>query len=325
LQPKKGYWLPLLMLNGASAKTGRRIITTTLEANYVAPDCPTQAAVQSILEAKKLSGASKTYTTDAQEGKCLLFLESNLFHNLLKGSEKGGFWTTAQLLLRWEALREKLEWLVGPTPKLHDVRLSTAAHNSARFPIISPPGAIRNSSHQVIDRIVDGGYVENYGALTAMELAEAVHAVQPELAPFVLMISNDPDSDPDVRPLNTPESVLVSDLMVPIGSVMHARTGRGRLAMAQAESFLDHLTFPACGAQTSHVRVWPQFAPGTDDENSRPVSMSWWLSSPIQIHLRQQIEITERNKLSLARVWSALAKPENCLGRPVAPSALQLQ
>ncbi len=74
---------------------------------------------------------------------------------------------------------------------LDDVRLSTAAHNSARFPIISPPGAIRNREHQIVDRIVDGGYFENYGALSAMELAQAVHAIEPKLAPFVLVVSND--------------------------------------------------------------------------------------------------------------------------------------
>ena len=60
--------------------------------------------------------------------------------------------------------------------------LSTAAHNSARFPIISPAGEIRNRQHQIVDRIVDGGYFENYGALGAMELAQAIRAIEPKLS-----------------------------------------------------------------------------------------------------------------------------------------------
>ena len=57
-------------------------------------------------------------------------------------------------------------WLLSGK-KVDDVRLSTAAHNSARFPLISPPGSICNQDQAIVDRIVDGGYFENYGALGA--------------------------------------------------------------------------------------------------------------------------------------------------------------
>ncbi len=56
---------------------------------------------------------------------------------------------------------------------------STAALNSARFPFISPAGTIRDTE-EIADRIVDGGYFENYGALSAKELALAVHAYDPD-------------------------------------------------------------------------------------------------------------------------------------------------
>ena len=49
----------------------------------------------------------------------------------------------------------------------------------------------------LIDRIVDGGYFENYGALTALELARAAEAAlsaeKPHVKLVVLMISSDPD------------------------------------------------------------------------------------------------------------------------------------
>ena len=124
---------------------------------------------------------------------------------------------------------------------MNDVSLSTAAHNSARFPLISPPGAVRNRQNQVIDRIVDGGYIDNYGALTALELAQAIHAIEPKLAPFVLAVSNDPDEDPDLNPLDAPDGAFLSDIMVPVKAIMSARSGHGRLAMGQVEAILDHL------------------------------------------------------------------------------------
>ncbi len=53
-----------------------------------------------------------------------------------------------------------------------DVLPSTAAHNSARFPYVSPAGTLRaggeNRGH-----IVDGGYFENFGAVTAREAFRA--------------------------------------------------------------------------------------------------------------------------------------------------------
>lgn len=47
----------------------------------------------------------------------------------------------------------------------------------------------------IVDRIIDGGYFENSGAFGAKskELALAIRAVDPNLAPIVLIICNDPD------------------------------------------------------------------------------------------------------------------------------------
>jgi hypothetical protein len=330
LRPEPGRWLPLLVLNGTSATTGRRIVTSILETQYGAQDCPTRAPTQSKKDLEKqaelirgrvpqdrpafeLAGAS------GEQDECLLFLESTRFHELLASKRKAGL---------WERVMSRLGGF--DTDKvMDDVTLSTAAHNSARFPLISPPGAVRNRQNQVIDRIVDGGYVDNYGALTALELAQAIHAIEPRLAPFVLTVSNDPDEDPDLYPLDAPDGTFLSDIVIPVETVMNARTGHGRLAKGQVEAVLDHLADPACGAQTAHVRVWPQFAKKDGDiKESRPVSMSWWLSKPIQIHLHQQTEGTRnqnQNHAEVEKTWTALDKPPGCVGRKVAPSAVEEQ
>jgi hypothetical protein len=76
-----------------------------------------------------------------------------------------------------------------------DVRASTAAHNSARFTYVSPAGNLGWDHGSVID----GGYFENFGALSALELAHAAKAaLEDEPRPVklvILMISSDPDLD----------------------------------------------------------------------------------------------------------------------------------
>jgi hypothetical protein len=86
-----------------------------------------------------------------------------------------------------------------------DVRLSTAAHNSARFTYISPAGDLisgqgaRSALHGFV---IDGGYFENYGAETAIELArEAIDAIKQikgaTIRPVILQISSDPTVEKD--------------------------------------------------------------------------------------------------------------------------------
>jgi hypothetical protein len=78
-----------------------------------------------------------------------------------------------------------------------DVPASTAAHNSARFAYVSPAGDLGEQRGSMID----GGYFENFGALTALELARAAEAAldppkqKPKVKLVFLLISSDPDLD----------------------------------------------------------------------------------------------------------------------------------
>src|SRR5262249_47331566 len=144
LRPTKENWFPLLLLNGTSVETGRRIVTTLLLPTYASKSgCPTAHRMESMSE-------------------CLLLTQTIFFHDLLaEAFPPPGFWARFRRATNLDHLLDR---------GLDDIRLSTAAHNSARFPVISPPGAVRNSpvnrpkdeKNQVIDRIVDGGYFENY-------------------------------------------------------------------------------------------------------------------------------------------------------------------
>lgn len=271
------HWIPFLLLNGTSTETGQRILTTDLKPVYAAP---------------------QACPTGGQPAECPVFNHTLDFHAIIRAGL--------------------------------DVALSTAASNSARFPVISPPGSIMRDGN-ILDRIVDGGYFENYGAQSALELAQAMVEVEPRLAPFVLVISNDPGStlvweratrgveDPD-----TEDHAFLTEATGPLGAIGAVRSGRGRLAVAQTEQWLNARFGAGCKVSLAHIKVWPETRDGrcpamtqSSPEKIREVSMSWWLSKPVQMNLREQLETTTdrcNNDLAVAQMWEALATPSRtCL------------
>ena len=54
----------------------------------------------------------------------------------------------------------------------HDVPISTAINNTARFPYLEPAGALEWNTDRDNRTIIDGGYFENEGLQTAIELAK---------------------------------------------------------------------------------------------------------------------------------------------------------
>jgi hypothetical protein len=92
----------------------------------------------------------------------------------------------------------------GDSVKPWDIPLSTAGHASARFTYTNPAGLL--SSGQ---RIVDGGYFENSGSVTALEVLRvieeeiSVSATSDErIVPVVIIISNDPQRQKDGEKVN---------------------------------------------------------------------------------------------------------------------------
>jgi predicted acylesterase/phospholipase RssA len=297
LRPAQDLWLPILILNGVSVGSGQRIVTTLLASKYAASgDCP----------------------TGDKPDNCTLFAETWFFHEFLHNTAKTDDW-----LQRWQRLMTSDYW---HDRKNNDIRLSTAAHNSARFPIVSPPGAIRNAAHFIVDRVVDGGYMENFGVLTASELAQAIYAVRPELKPFVLVISNDPD-EPVVNQEESPDKVSAAGYLTDITSlfaaVSNTRDARGSLAVAQLNDLSRSLATSACKVSFAHIRVWPErINPQSDQcfgnftKKPRAISMSWWLSTPIQYRLFDEIDGAQTcNLKGLDDLWKALPMNSDCAAK----------
>jgi hypothetical protein len=283
----KVNWVPLMFLNGTSVATGQRIVTATIDPWYPAANCPLP-----------------------QEGpECPVFQETYDFHLLLDGEQPAqGAIATMRRVLNLDA---------ASSDKLFDARLSTAAHNSARFPVVSPPGEVRNRVNNILDRIVDGGYFENFGAQTAIELARAMQAVDGRLAPFILIISNDPEI-PLSDALATPdagEAGLLPDVSAPLDATLNTRSARGTLAVERATTALSETLTAACNRNVAHVRVWPEYLYGNEGP-VRPLSFSWWLSKPVQQRLHEQTESEEGNAAPIAAVMAALQSkpPAGCRG-----------
>jgi hypothetical protein len=316
-------WLPVLLLNGTSVSTGQRIVTSTLDPWYEPRpgQCPRALAEGDAKKCPLLDHAfdfhwliSRKQQTDANDSKA-------------KGANPP------------EGAAKKPEPVA-----FDDIRLSTAAHNSARFPLISPPGEVRDQTDNVVDRIVDGGFFENFGAQTALEIATAIRAVDPDLVPFVLIISNDPEIP--TEELKTPdaeEGEFLSDLSAPTKTILATRAARGTIALDAIATVLGEELNERCVPNATHIRVWPEFtilpepksekgradrksdtdaaAPGANAPRKvRPLSFSWWLSKPVQRRLHQQTEFTDPQQLdnqqALRFIATALGpRPLGCAGR----------
>jgi hypothetical protein len=114
--------------------------------------------------------------------------------------------------------------------------------------------------------------------------------------------------------LDADDGALVPDFLTPITAFANTRAARGTHAVAQLRTALFN-RMPGCPAHVAHVRVWPQAQ--ETSRRSRAVSMSWWLSTPIQRHLHQQTEGTRNqndNDETLQMVWRALRETSACAG-----------
>jgi hypothetical protein len=213
-----------------------------------------------------------------------------------------------------------------------DVRASTAAHNSARFSYISPAGDLGRRRGPAVDStgwptnweslktalkswrtewngsVIDGGYFENFGALSALELARHAKAALDEekaqVKLVVVMISSDPDlakahplvrieepkgracvvSSTEREPGNPPQSpnylsvdpgqvanAWLNELVAPLQGVETAREAHGNRAAAE-------LALEICG----------QF--GLQDQTATPMTAA--PSSTMPSSLQTQAAVT---------------------------------
>jgi hypothetical protein len=198
-----------------------------------------------------------------------------------------------------------------------DIPLSTAATLSARFPLISPYGALGGDDpKQPSERLVDGGYFENDGVTTAFELVLAIKQLRPTWEPVVVHVTNDPVrragenvSDGDTPSLYRPSTPPLRDsgwfesLLDPLTALFGTRGGHAAQAVeevlaAHGVKYARFQVFDEAPPETQggcHLRdALPPSGGGKPPNEAASrrideVSLSWWLSSSVQEYLDRQL------------------------------------
>ncbi len=124
------------------------------------------------------------------------------------------------------------------------IGLSTAVHNSARFSYVSPAGTVIDKDNKIIAHLIDGGYYENSGATTAMEILNTIRKRAgnkrwQQIKPIIMMITNDPNLD-DTK-IKDPNP-YANEVRSPIEGMLNTRDGRGsysRVALQKTVKQLD--------------------------------------------------------------------------------------
>jgi hypothetical protein len=253
-----GAWVPLFFINGTSVFTGRRIVV----------------------------GDVATTDNDGL-GAALMPLAYDLFDVRRQGSKNDSDNDAGE--------------------KGANLRLSTAITMSARFPVISPQGILRTLNGERIDQIVDGGYFENDGLATAMDLAVALQHFK--LDPVVVRIVNepskpDPEADSTKPPPPAPQDrTFFDDTFAIARALVASRSGHEDAYAAWLRSKLEPNRFfeigvydlvPPGTAAPGQQALSPQSNPVcrrevTHRATLENVSMSWWMSQPVQAYLDEQL------------------------------------
>jgi len=127
-------------------------------------------------------------------------------------------------------------------PPGSEIGPSTAAHTSARFTYLSPAGTLADGTH-----LVDGGYFENFGAVTAGEVLKgAIERLGASIRPVAILISNDPDLGERDLPLGEPQApraverqTWAGEALSPLRALMHTRNARGLLAASELRALAE--------------------------------------------------------------------------------------
>ena len=199
--------------------------------------------------------------------------------------------------------------LLAGDKRTQDMPLSTAAHLSARFAYVSPAGTIRTPQDQVWGHIVDGGYFENSGAVTAMELMQRMRAVADEveqereqhkqprkIALMLILIRNDPAApsvcDPALREPGPPKANSnLNDFLSPVRALLSTRVARGRLAERNALDLVRRFHYGTSDVQSPQCRdgcVFELSLGGGDIEPPLGWSLSARSRELIDVHLSNQ-------------------------------------
>ena len=201
----------------------------------------------------------------------------------------------------WTAAFDGAAWLDPRVP------LSEVVLNSARFTYLSPAGTLQTAGAggplPATLQLVDGGYFENSGATTLLEVMQRLRALaKPRgqaLRFIVLHISNDPQLGDFVQrhdrahfmplfspacpaPASLPRSAPSGEAVAPLKALLETRNARGSYARTQLLRALHPDPHePAQGDLLWHFRLC---------SGDYPIPLGWTVSAPVFGEMRRQLE-----------------------------------
>jgi hypothetical protein len=180
----------------------------------------------------------------------------------------------------------------------YPVPASTAAHLSARFTYVSPAGSLRKRNGKTAAHVVDGGYFENSGTATALDVISAIwsRGEKLNLDFIVVYVNNDPGEQETstAEPAHAAPSRWLTELMSPIDALFNTRVARGTYSQSLTREFVE------ANAPDKRRRY---FHFGLKDEKFAP-PLGWFLSAKsrrsIDEQRRELIEASPQFKELLA-------------------------
>lgn len=197
-----------------------------------------------------------------------------------------------------------------------DVKLSTAALLSARFPFVSPSGRLPGCSVSSPSTkfILDGGIVDDSGAESTMSIWAAIEPLvrqrnadttKPPIVPYFLQIDN------SYLPATSPpgKTKPPNQLLAPLQAVRQSAGDASRATRARALA-ADTFTLPfQAGAMTvagRYMTIEPHDHPGIE------APLGWTLANGSQTDLETELYRDNATSISAVRCW--LTKdPQKCV------------
>jgi hypothetical protein len=203
-----------------------------------------------------------------------------------------------------------------------DLRISTAALNSARFPLVSPAGEVRYEDKPPglrIGHLIDGGYFENDGAFTTLRLLESLRSELAGVRVIAIQISID-SPEPYEPPHRTRDRSYLADrvahqahaaneLLAPVYGFFATRDGHQGAAR---EGLRAWTVAHGDGSVYVHFRALiPR--PTPDRPNPAQPPLGWLLSDSSEKQLDTGTLCLDRNHAEWLKFAAALRLPPDKL------------
>ena len=154
--------------------------------------------------------------------------------------------------------------------------LKSAGLLSARFPGISPPGLVKDSTGNQWGKIVDGGYYDNSGLLTAVDIAVMINTHSPDslnIKPVIIFIRNN-STKADYEHLSQIPTA-------PVDAFLNSWTAKTERTIKDVQNVSEYLGFE-----------YLQFGLDYNNTNNKPVDypLGWTLSKKSQQLLLEELQ-----------------------------------